>query len=402
MSSEDELIKEPTVADAEREARERIAAKEAAKSKKKDTSTHKPAVAAAGKRNKKLVGAGVFALIVIVALIGFGSFAYKHLRSPKKDTEAAASGGAQPKTNSVRKNLGDDAQPYEEPAQQGEKKEENSVSASQQQSQITSNPPVKLNKALALTSDKPTSTSSQVMTRDAEKTAVGAPSESVNKAAQASSNASVQVQADKPAVARFISLNPDLFIPALTSVPCSMDGKFVSDVGGKFSCTIASDVYSASNNVKLLRKGMMAIGEYRTGAFNHGQGAVFIIINKIRTRSKPFFEIPLSDAQAGGDLGENGVTGWIDNHYVERFAGATMVGMIPDIMNAAAGTSGKTNRNTDYTENSREAFANMAKTTLDNSINIPPTLIKNQGEIINLVVGQDIDLSSIYELKVKQ
>jgi type IV secretion system protein VirB10 len=260
---------------------------------------------------------------------------------------------------------------------------------------------VKLNKALALSTDKTTRSDSQVMTRDAEKKNVGAAPDSVAKADTPAANASVQVQADKPAVARFKTLNPDLYVPALTSVPCSMDGRFISTVGGKFTCTIDRDIYSASNNVRLLRKGMAAQGEYRTGSFTHGQSAVFIIINKIFTRSKPFFEIPLTDAQAGGDLGENGVTGWIDNHYLDRFSGAVMVGMIPDVMNAAAGTSGKTDRNTDYTENSREAFANMAKTTLDNSINIPPTLIKNQGEIINLVVGQDIDLSTIYDLKVK-
>lgn len=43
----------------------------------------------------------------------------------------------------------------------------------------------------------------------------------------------------------------------------------------------------------------------------------------------------------------------------------------------------------------------MARTTLENSINIPPTLYKNQGEIINLITGRDIDFSGIYTLKMK-
>lgn len=401
MSSEDELIKEPTIADAEREARERIAAKEAAGDKKKDSSSHKPAVAVSGKRSKKLVGTGVVMLIVMIGLVVMGTFAYKHFRTKKTETVDAASGGATAKTTLTRKNLGDDAQPYEEPEQPEGKGAEKTDAASQQISQASVSGAVKLNKALALSSEKPARADSQVMTRDAEKKNVGASPESVNKAVPTSSGTASLVQDDKPAVARFKTLNPDLYIPALTSVPCSMDGRFRSDVGGKFTCTIDRDIYSASNNVRLIRKGMGAQGEYRTGSFNHGQAAVFIIINKIFTRSKPFFDIPLTDAQAGGDLGENGVSGWIDNHYFERFSGAIMVGMIPDVMNAAAGTSGKTNRNTDYTENSREAFANMAKTTLDNSINIPPTLEKNQGEIINLVVGQDMDFSNVYELRVK-
>jgi len=62
---------------------------------------------------------------------------------------------------------------------------------------------------------------------------------------------------------------------------------------------------------------------------------------------------------------------------------------------------GQKDRNTDYTENSRQAMADMARTTLENSINIPPTLYKNQGEIINLITGQDIDFSGIYTLRMK-
>lgn len=78
-----------------------------------------------------------------------------------------------------------------------------------------------------------------------------------------------------------------------------------------------------------------------------------------------------------------------------------MVGMIPDIGAWASNSAGKKDRNTDYTENSRQAMADMARTTLENSINIPPTLYKNQSEIINLITGEDIDFSNIYTLRLK-
>lgn len=50
--------------------------------------------------------------------------------------------------------------------------------------------------------------------------------------------------------------------------------------------------------------------------------------------------------------------------------------------------------------NSRQAFADIAREAFANSVNIPPTLYKNQGEIITLIVGQDLDFSSIYKLKM--
>ncbi|MEB2703997.1 VirB10/TraB/TrbI family type IV secretion system protein [Citrobacter koseri] len=207
-----------------------------------------------------------------------------------------------------------------------------------------------------------------------------------------------------PAVVRRIPYNPDLYVPENTAIPCSLDYRFVSDRAGKIRCTIAEDIWSASGNTKLIEKGTTATGIYQTGAdtgMTHGQGRAFLIITKLRTRQSPYLDIPLVDTRAAGELGEAGVDGWIDTHFRERFGGALLVGMIPDIGAWASNSAGQKDRNTDYTENSRQAMADMARTTLENSINIPPTLDKNQGEIINLITGQDIDFSGIYTLRIK-
>lgn len=207
-----------------------------------------------------------------------------------------------------------------------------------------------------------------------------------------------------PAAVRRIPYNPDLYVPENTAIPCSLDYRFVSDRAGKIRCTIADDIWSASGNTKLIEKGTTATGIYQTGAetgMTHGQGRAFLIITKLRTRQPPYLDIPLVDTRAAGELGEAGVDGWIDSHFSERFGGALLVGMIPDVAAWASDSAGQKDRNTDYTENSRQAMADMARTTLENSINIPPTVHKNQGEIINLVSGQDIDFSGIYTLRMK-
>ncbi|HFI7532507.1 TPA: VirB10/TraB/TrbI family type IV secretion system protein [Escherichia coli] len=196
--------------------------------------------------------------------------------------------------------------------------------------------------------------------------------------------------------------DPNLFIPEGTSIPCSLDRRFVSDLAGKLECTVNSDIYSASGNVKLIERGTAAKLMYKAGSLNHGQGRVFVMAYKLRTRSKPFIDIPLVDSQAAGALGEAGASGWIDTHFSERFLGAMMVGMIPDLSQAASGIA-QNNRDsqTDYTANSRQAFADIAREAFSNSVNIPPTLYKNQGEIITLIVGQDLNFSGIYKLKMK-
>ncbi|MDT1822956.1 type IV secretion system protein VirB10, partial [Acinetobacter baumannii] len=88
----------------------------------------------------------------------------------------------------------------------------------------------------------------------------------------------------------------------------------------------------------------------------------------------------------------------IDTHFWDRFSGAMMLGMIPDLTQGVSGAikNNKDNQ-TDYTANSRQAFADIAKEAFANSVGIPPTLYKNQGEIITLITGEDLDFSTIYQ-----
>lgn len=196
-----------------------------------------------------------------------------------------------------------------------------------------------------------------------------------------------------------IKLDPNLYIEENTSIPCALTKRFVSDVAGRISCVITEDVWSANHHVKLLEKGTKANGSYKTGTLNHGQGRMFVIWNQLRTPD--FKRIDLFDTAAAGALGEAGIDGWIDSHFWERFGGSLMLSMVQDVAAAAANDAGKKDRNTDYTENSRQAMAEMAKVALENSINIPPTMYKNQGDIISIIVGDDIDFSGIYQLKAK-
>lgn len=196
-----------------------------------------------------------------------------------------------------------------------------------------------------------------------------------------------------------IKMNPDLFIEANTFIPCTLQTRFVSDVAGRVNCVISSDVWSASGRVKLLEKGTKAFGHYQTGSLKHGQGRMFVIWDQLRTPD--YMKITLSDTQATGDLGENGVAGYVDTHFWERFGNAMMLSTVQDALASLSGQAVSKDSNSDYTANSREAFAQMAKTTLENSINIAPTMYLNQGDTIGMLTGDDIDFSGVYQLKAK-
>lgn len=197
-----------------------------------------------------------------------------------------------------------------------------------------------------------------------------------------------------------ITMDPNLFIEANTYIPCTLQTRFVSDIAGIITCVISRDVYSANSHTKLIEKGTKAFGSYRTGTLKHGQGRMFVIWTQLRTPD--FKKISLVNTQVVGQLGEAGIEGWIDTHFLERFGNALMLSIVQDVVAAAAKTTVETDRRSDYTANSRDSLAKMANTALENSINIPPTLYKNQGDVLGILVGEDIDFSGIYSLRLKR
>lgn len=197
-----------------------------------------------------------------------------------------------------------------------------------------------------------------------------------------------------------ISMDPNLYIEENTYIPCTLQTRFVSDVAGRISCTISEDVYSANSHVKLIEKGTKAFGVYRTGTLKQGQGRMFVVWTQLRTRD--FKKITLVDTQVVGQLGESGIDGWVDEHFWDRFKGALLLSTVQDVATAFAKRSGNQSQDSDYTQNTREGMAEMSNTALENSINIPPTMYKNQGDIIGILVGEDIDFSGVYAVRLKK
>lgn len=205
-------------------------------------------------------------------------------------------------------------------------------------------------------------------------------------------------------VAEPSAIDPNFLIPEGTYIPCSLNTKFTSDVTGRITCTISEDIYSANRAVKLIEKGTKAIGMYQGGNLKHGVGRMFVVWTKLRT---PDFKlIKLVDSQVVSQLGESGIDGWVDSHFFERFGGAILLSTAKDILKMTQDNRNKGNNSSSVSINTmgetKDAFLAIIEKMLENSINIPPTLYKNQGDIIGIMVGRDIDFSKVYQLQMKQ
>ena len=99
-------------------------------------------------------------------------------------------------------------------------------------------------------------------------------------------------------------------------------------------------------------------------------------------------------------MGEGGVGGCVDTHFWERFGGAILLSLVDNFSDVAtqrmANSNNKSQTNFSSTTNNAQT---MAAEALKNSINIPPTLYKNQGERISIFVARDLDFRSVYDLQ---
>ena len=103
---------------------------------------------------------------------------------------------------------------------------------------------------------------------------------------------------------------------------------------------------------------------------------------------------PATDA-----IGRAGFDGYVDDHWLERFGSALLLSIVSD---ASQFAGQQLQQGSNIQANSSTQGAKQgAAIAVEQSINIPPTLIKHQGELVNIMVGRDLDFSHIYKLRVK-
>lgn len=175
-------------------------------------------------------------------------------------------------------------------------------------------------------------------------------------------------------------------------IDCALTTRLVSTVPGMVACTLTRDVYSANGKVVLLDRGSKVVGFYQSGV-KQGQPRIFVQWSRVETTQGVVVNL---DSPGTGPLGEGGVDGKLDTHFRERFGGAILLSMIDDLGDFFANR--RSNSQDIQFSNSGDAAKELAKVTLEASINIPPTLYKNQGERVAIFVARDLDFGGVYGL----
>jgi len=107
------------------------------------------------------------------------------------------------------------------------------------------------------------------------------------------------------------------------------------------------------------------------------------------------------DSPGADPLGGAGLPGYVDTHFWQRFGGALMLSLVDDVARGLTSQMNSNGNNQFNLNSTGDATQDMAAEALKNTINIPPTLYKNQGEQIGIYVARDLDFSSIYDVTTR-
>ncbi|MDD2859996.1 MAG: type IV secretion system protein VirB10 [Acidiphilium sp.] len=194
--------------------------------------------------------------------------------------------------------------------------------------------------------------------------------------------------------ARLIA-HPNFTIAAGTIIPCTLQTAIDSGLPGFVKCVLPTSVRSMTGAVTLLDRGTQVLGQIRQGLVQ-GQDRLFILWTRAVTPQNVVVNL---GSPAAGPLGRSGVSGAVDNHFFQRFGAAIMLTLIGGSLEAGANAAQSGSGNT-YFQSLNTNTNQIANTALQSTIDIPPTLRKNQGDNVSIFVARDLNFSHVYKLSL--
>lgn len=191
--------------------------------------------------------------------------------------------------------------------------------------------------------------------------------------------------------------NRDFVITRGHHMPCVLETQIMSNLPGTTACILTENIYSTNGRVLLLEKGTRAVGAYQSG-LKVGDTRLAILWDRLESPQGIVVDVESPSADM---VGASGVTGYVDNHWAERIGAAFLLSYVQDAIKyetAKASRVPLTEGNNQYGTTTTTS-ADLTKKVLDSTINIPPTMIKNRGDLINIEVRHDLWFQDVYMVK---
>lgn len=173
-------------------------------------------------------------------------------------------------------------------------------------------------------------------------------------------------------------------------IDCTLETAIDTSLPGMTTCVTATDTFSVDGKVVLLERGTKLVGETQ-GEVQQGSSRVFVLWTEARTPTGVI--VPL-DSPATDPLGRSGLSGQVDRHFWDRFGAAILISVIDVALESSLrSSSGGT------VIYGPSPAIDIMTDVLKSTVAIAPTIVKNQGDRIQIFVARDLDFRSVYELR---
>jgi type IV secretion system protein VirB10 len=186
--------------------------------------------------------------------------------------------------------------------------------------------------------------------------------------------------------------NMRLLLPKGAFIDCTLETAIDSSLPGMTTCVTATDTFGVDGQVVLLERGTKLVGEVH-GQVQQGAARIFVLWTEARTPTGVI--IPLASPGAD-ELGRAGLSGVVDRHFWQRFGAAMLVTVIDGAVQAAVQSGNRGDGTVIYNPSAGEG---VMTEVLKNTINIPPTITKMQGDRLQVLVARDLDFRDVYALR---
>ena len=193
--------------------------------------------------------------------------------------------------------------------------------------------------------------------------------------------------------------HPDMTITMGTPFACTPQQPMTSDLPGMVSCIVPTDVRGTTGRVVLLPRGTRIVGTIQ-GNFQQGHQRLFVLWQRAETPNPDHVLITLN-SPAADQIGQAGLDGDINTHFWQRFGGAIMLSFIDSGLQAAAAAASSSNNGGINFNSFQNGGQNAASTALNSTINIPPTLHRDQALPAIVFTARDLDFSGVYGLRMR-
>lgn len=174
-----------------------------------------------------------------------------------------------------------------------------------------------------------------------------------------------------------------------------IDQAINSDLPSLVKAHVTEDVIGEQGDLILIPNGSRLIGKYRSGFFKNGDVRIFIVWTRIIEPNGISINI---DSAGSDEIGQAGMTGLVDHHYLLKFGGAAAA----SILSAGSAVYGVGN-NDQY--NSKAAFrsalsqslAQTANGELQKNANVQNTIIAYQGQKLTIQVQKDLSFEHVLD-----